>query len=187
MSDLEAGAGAHLELGPVSLGAILNLQAGIESIAKAFSDWRQAEADYQYGAIDVTLTGAGTTDASKDDIVFCLGGPPQERVWEVRQLSVGANSPATGSLTGVAYFMRGASQPLASPFATGGAQLTMINSVYSPPSIPNWAFYSARQIVLHAPDRLWCVIVGGNASTQFVVNGLAIESPDRRRAQTVQL
>ena len=169
------------------LQAFASLETSVQSLAKAFSAWKNEEAFYQYGAVDVTLTGAGITNSSKDDLVFGMEGPPEGYMWELRALSIGANSPATGSLTGVAYFFRGATRPIGSPAATGGSQLTMINSVDSPPSIPNWAFYSARQIVLHAPDRLWCVIVGGNASTQFVVNGLAIESPDRRRMQAVQL
>ena len=187
MSDLDVGVGGHLDLGPVSLEAIINLQGGIASLAKIFKQWKDEEAIYQYGTVDITLTGAGITNSSKDDLVFGLEGPPEGYMWEVRQLSVGANSPATGSLTGTAYFFRGAMRPTGSPFATGGSQLTMINSIDSPPSIPNWSFYSARQIVLHAPDRLWCVIVGGNASTQFVVNGLALESPDRRRRSVVEL
>jgi len=187
MSDLEAGVGGGLELGPISLKAIIDLQAGMTSLKQVFTQWKDEEAIYQYGTVDVTLTGAGIVDSSKDDAVMCLGGPPETYMWEIRQLAVGANSPATGSLTGVAYFMRGATRPLASPAATGGSQLSMINSIDSPPSIPNWSFYSARQIVLHAPDQLWCVIVGGNASTQFVVNGLALESPDRRRRSVVEL
>lgn len=186
MSDLSAGAGAHLDLGPVSLSALVDLQTSVNTLAKAFSDWKQQEADYQYGAVDITLTGAGSTNAAGDDLVFSVEGPPEGYMWEIRSLSVGDNIPGT-ACTGTAYFFKGASRPIGSPVATGGSQLTTINWVdwtgANGGTMPAVAFYSARQIVLHAPDRLWVCIVGGNASNQFVVNGSAIETPDRRRRQ----
>ena len=184
MSDLSAGAGAHLDLGPVSLSALVDLQTSVNILAKAFSDWKQQEADYQYGAVDITLTGAGSTNAAGDDLVFGVEGPPEGYMWEIRSLSVGDNTPSV-TCTGKAYFFRGASRPIGSPAATGGSQLTTINWVYLAAAIPTATFFSSRQIVLHAPDRLWVCIVGGNVSNQFVVNGSAVETPDRRRRQMI--
>jgi hypothetical protein len=185
MSDAEAGIGGGLELGPISLKAIVDLQAGMTSIAKAFSDWKDEEAYYQYGAVDITLTGSGTADEAEDDLVFGLEGPPEGYMWEILSLSIGGVSPVTATLEGVAYFFRGATRPIGSPAATTGNQLSTMNWIdwtgAGGAVLPATAFYSTRQIVLHAPDRLWCVISAPETLTQYVVNGHAIETPDRRR------
>ena len=185
MSDLDVGVGGHLDLGPVSLKAIIDLQGGIESLTKIFKQWRDEEAIYQYGAVDITLTGSGTADGAEDDLVFGLQGPPEGYMWEILSLSIGGVSPVTATLEGVAYFFRGATRPIGSPAATTGNQLSTMNWIDwtgdGGATLPAVAFYSTRQIVLHAPDRLWCVISAPETLTQYVVNGHAIETPDRRR------
>jgi hypothetical protein len=176
MSDLEAGAGAHLELGPVSLGAILNLQAGIESIAKTFSDWKQQEADYEIGATDQSVAQNGIVNAA-GFLVVDLGGPNQEFYWEVRQLVV-SNIVPTTSVTGTAYAYTTPVQPAAAaPLAPG------ITDIFA--SVPLAHFYGARQFVLHAPEHLFVVFAGAANGATLGAFATVTQTRDRRRVSIV--
>ena len=181
MSDLEAGVGGGLELGPISLKAIIDLQGGLATVAKAFKDWRDEEDEYQYGTREVVIDGAGTY-VTATDLVLDLDGPTPGHVWDLRRLAVGAPNPET-AVAGVAYFYVQAN----SPSVTQPTMLTFFDwTGYTGTSsldteLPSVSFYSARQVVLHNPNHLWCVINGGVNAQQYVVGGIAVNSPDRRR------
>ena len=174
--DAAAGVGASLDLGEVSLSAILGMQASVNSLAKVFSDWKDEETEYQYGAVDQPILASGIAVGTAT-LVFDLAGPSQDLMWEVRRLAVSYPDPSTGSQAGTAYIFASATRPSATPLNagnwvdwTGGGGATL----------PSVAFYSTRQIVLHAPERLWCVVVSPASNQQYVVSGRALEYPDRR-------
>ena len=187
MSDAEAGAGASLDLGPLSLSAILDLQASVNGLAKAFSDWKQQEADYQYGALDIVIQGSGVA-ATATNLVLDCGGPNQDRMWEIRRLAVGAPNPAT-EVAGVAYLYVSSAMPVGiNPTLMNFVDWTGYNGTATPNAeLPSTAFYSARQVVLHAPEHLWCVINGGTNLQQYVVAGRALDFPDRRRSMVTDI
>ena len=74
MSDVEAGVGASLDLGTYSLDAIAGLKASADSLAAQFKAWIDEEQAYQYGALDISLGGNGTTDSVPTDLAISLGG-----------------------------------------------------------------------------------------------------------------
>jgi len=183
MSDAEAGAGASLDLGPVSLSAILDLQASVNGLAKAFSDWKQQEADYQYGALDVVISKSDTAPASGNALIG-VGGPEPGYLWELRSLAVSYPDPSTGSQAGTAYLFHSSTRPPTTPLVAmnwidwtgaGGA------------SLPAVAFYSQRQVVLHYPDRLWLIITSPVSSGVYVASGRALQYRDKTQRAITEL
>ena len=187
MSDAEAGIGAGLELGPVSLKGLLDLQASINGLTKIFTQWKTEEGAYEYGALESVIQGSGVY-ATATDLVLDCGGPNQDRMWEVRRLAVGAPNPET-AVAGVAYFYVSAHQP-------SKAQPTIMNfvdwtgytgSATFDTELPSVAFYGTRQVVLHAPNHLFCVINSGVNLQQYAVSGMALDFPDRRRSMVTDI
>jgi hypothetical protein len=176
MSDLEAGVGGGLELGPISLKAIIDLQGGLASIKKAFSDWKQQEADYENGATDQSVAQNGIVNAG-GFLVVDLGGPNQDYYWEVRQLVV-SNIVPTTSVTGTAYAYTTPVQPAAAaPLAPG------ITDIFA--SVPLAHFYGARQFVLHAPEHLFVVFAGAANGATLGAFATVTQTRDRRRVSIV--
>jgi hypothetical protein len=178
MSDLDVGAGAHLDLGPLSLKAIADLSSSVESLKKQFESWRSEEGLYQYGATDHQFFKTITGNTGANVIVGLTDGPEPGWIWEIRRLAISYNDPSTGSQTGTAYIFQGSGRPPVTPLIagnwidwTGGGGA----------SLPSVAFYSSRQIMLHSPDKLWIALVG-SAAVQYVVNGAYVQYPDKRTA-----
>jgi hypothetical protein len=178
--DAQASVGASLDLGELSLSAILGLQASVNSLAKAFSDWKQQEADYERGVTDVIIQKA-ETGPETGNLVVGIGGPEPGFMWELRSLTASYVDPSTGSQTGTAYMFHQASRPT-TPLPGGNwIDWTGANGA----TLPAVAFYSSRQVVLHNPDRLWVVFVSPVYNQQYVCSGRALQYPDKvQRAVT---
>ena len=183
MSDAEAGVGAHLDLGTYSLDAIAGLKASADSLAAQFKAWIDEEQAYQYGALDISLGGNGTTDSVPTDLAISLGGPPVGKMWEIRQLYLGGLSPATTAVGTVAVLVASSSVQV----TTGGVAPSYSMSTVDFFTSPSARFYSARQVPLHFPEQLFLVVHAGTDSTVYVANGTALETPDRRVKGAVQL
>ena len=182
MSDAEAGIGGGLELGPISLKAIIDLQAGMTSLKQVFTQWKNEEGAYEYGALETVIQGSGIGVDGADLVLDC-GGPNQDRMWEIRRLAVGAPNPET-AIAGIAYFYISAQRP----DPTGPTIMNWFDwtgytgSATFDTELPSVAFYGTRQVVLHAPARLWCVLHGVVNAQQYAVGGIALDFPDRRRS-----
>ena len=172
MSDLNAGAGAHLELGPISLGAIAKLTTAMESQQQALADWVALEKDYQRtGPVFVQLAGSVNIDASSDPGYIDLGGPAVNRVWEVRQLVIGGITWAT-AVNGNAYVLVQSSSPNANnPAGIGSTQDHAA-------ALPSVAFYSSGQFRVRNPNHIFIAILSGSASTAYQAVGDAFDLPD---------
>ena len=181
--DAAAGVGASLDLGEVSLSAILGMQASVNSLAKVFSDWKDEETEYQYGAVDQPILASGIAVGTAT-LVFDLGGPSQDLMWEVRRLTVSYPDPSTGSQAGTAYLFHSSTRPPTTPLVamnwidwTGAGGATL----------PAVAFYSQRPIVLHYPDRLWFVITSPVSNGVYDCSGRALQYPDRTQRAVTEL
>ena len=70
------------------------------------------------------------------------------------------------------------------PLVTGATTMNWVDwTGYNSGKIPSVAFYSAYQIVLVWPARLWVVINAGTQNQQYVVAGRALNTPDVRRLE----
>jgi len=179
---LAAGVGADLELGPLTLDALAGLRASVDTLQTTLRKIRDMEEMYAQGGIDIELGGVASTASSVVDIVIGLGeNPAVGRMWELRSLAVSPTNPET-TVTGTAYLLRSPTVPLLNGGPPMGGQLLDIAT-----SIPAVAFYSQRQVVVHNPNKLFVVITGGSASTQYVVRGTVIDVPDIARRGRVDL
>ena len=167
---VEADAGLGLELGGFSLKTLVGIQAGIDSLAKELNHIRRIQDAYQFGAKDVPFQGTVTSDASGDTCVIDLGGPTNERMWQVRRISVGG-SLYTSTVAGKALVVVSGSRNTNPPTSD-------VADVAS--SLPLTAFYSTGHLIVRHPNRLFLVILTPTASTQYVAGGVATEMPDRR-------
>ena len=182
MSDLEAGIGGGLELGPISLKAIIDLQGSMASVEKAFSEWKQQEADYEYGTTDQAVGANGAANAN-GFLVLDLGGPSQEFFWEIRQLVV-SNIVPTTSVTGTAYAYTAASPPSVNDIAVAPT-ISNLTDIFA--TVPLAHFYSTRQFVLHAPEHLYVLFAGAANGALLGAFGTAVQSVDRRRRSIIEL
>jgi hypothetical protein len=167
----------------IFLQAIASLQTSVQSLTKAFSDWKQQEADYERGALDVILSKSDTAPSSGNHVLG-VGGPEPGFLWEIRNLAVSYPDPSTGSQAGTAYLFHSSTRPPTTPLVamnwidwTGAGGATL----------PAVAFYSQRQIVLHYPDRLWFVITSPVSSGVYVCSGRALQYPDKTQRAVTEL
>jgi hypothetical protein len=168
----EAGAGGGLELGPISLKALADLQVGLDSVAGQLAAVQQRELDYQkYGPIFIQMIGAGTVDASGDPLYMDLGGPNQGRAWEVRQIVIGGMTWAT-VVGGNASILVQPNSP--SPLAPAGIGSTQDHAT----ALPSVAFYSAGQFRVKHPSHVFIAVLSGTASTAYQAIGDAYDVPD---------
>lgn len=175
MGDAEVG--AEFRLGELLLGAKVDLFAKLDSIEKRLSSIAEREQRYEEaGPVQVELRDSGTVDANQDNLYIGLGGPSYGRVWEVRQLVIGGVTWAT-TVAGYALFFV---QPV-KPSAMAGVPLANIQDAAGTggASLPSVAFYSGGQFRIRHPNHLYIAVIGGTASTQYVVAGDAFDMPDR--------
>ena len=179
---LAADLGAGIELGPASLGALVAVKGSIDSMAAQLRKLIAEEEAYAFGGIDIELGGQAFTASTVVDIVIGFeAGPAVGRMWELRSLAVSGTNPET-SVAGNAYLLRSPTIPLLNGGAPMGGQLIDVAT-----SVPDVAFYSSRQVVVHNPAKLWIVINGGTASTQYVARATVLDVPDIARRGRVDL
>ena len=169
-------AAADVELGPLSLKALFKLQASLDDHTETLKKISDQENRYRQGVITRQVTGGGSTASVVVDLVIGLEGPSTQRQWELRALSVAYADPTTAGQTGKAYAFYAPSRPTL-PLAAGIGWF----DVYA--ALPSAEFYGSGEAVIRHPNRLWVVIVGGAASTQYVVNGSVQESADQYHRQ----
>lgn len=173
VSDLSAG--MHLEL----IATLGGLKSSVDRLAALQTEWVAMEKARQYDPRPMSILGNGSTDSSGHDLVIDCGGPPQGYYWELRALYISGPLP-TSTVAGAAYFSD-------SPTAPVAGNLSSMNAFDQATSIPQAAFYIGRQGVVVAPSKLWCVIHGGTAATQYIVSGLTDEILDRSALQVVAI
>lgn len=168
------GAAADIQIGPLVLEAMASLHADMrsltESVAKAAERIARVEELYaKLGPVDVPLRAAATSNSSGSGFLLDLGGPASGRVWLLRRLLVGTTTWT--SVAGTANVYVSAVRP--SP-----GQGNLADMVDNAATLPLAAFYSNRQIALHAPQRLYVELVNPVASTTYVAGGSAEDLPD---------
>lgn len=175
MTDLELG--GSVQLGDFLVGAKVDLIAKLDEINTRLKSIEEIENRYQReGPVQVNLQGNASTLAVVATIFIDLGGPTFGRVWEVRQLAVGGLTWAT-TVAGTAQIqVAPAVQNAAAPVGT-------LQDVAN--ALPEIAFYSAGQFRVVYPNRVYVVIVGGTASTQYSAGGDALDLPDKPSRTTV--
>jgi hypothetical protein len=167
---LEGDVDAGLNLGPIHIHGMAEIDAGINSILKELRGLRALEEAYQSGAKDIPLRNTGTSDSNSDSFIIGLGGPTYGRQWQVRRLTMGGVL-WTSTVAGSALVVVGPSGTVTPP-------LPDVND--SVASLPNNGFYSTGQLIVRHPDHLRIVILTPTASTQYAVGGTATEMPDKR-------
>ena len=167
---------AEVDLGPLVLESIVGLKASFDSVAKELKKAREVEDAYQFGAVEVPLSGSAMSEAT-GNLVISLGGPSYGRLWQLRRLSVGGGL-WTDTVAGQALIV------VTSSTSSGTPPLTDIADQAA--TLPNIATYSTRQVVLRHPNRLFVVFVAPTATTQYAVGGAVTDYPDRRVRLTTE-
>jgi hypothetical protein len=152
------------------VAALVDLQGEIASLHSTMKKILRVEEEYQQkGPTLVNLQGSGTVDSNSDPLVIDLGGPNQNRVWEVRQLIAGGLTWAT-TVAGNGLIVISSAPPTA-PYGL----VAMQDHIAAFPAV---AFYSGGQFRLRAPTHVYLVILSGTASTPYQVAGDAYDMPD---------
>jgi len=173
MAEGEVGVG--FQLGELLVGAKADLFARLDGIEKRLQSILEREERYESeGPVPVMLNSSGVVGSSSDPLYLDLGGPSYGRAWEVRQLVIGGITWAT-TVAGNAVVLV---QPVA-PSATNPAGTAGIQDQAA--SLPSVAFYSGGQFRIGNPNHLWVAVIGGTASTPYLVAGDAFDMPDRGR------
>jgi len=177
MAEGEVGVG--FQLGELLVGAKADLFARLDSIEKRLQSILEREERYESeGPVPVMLNSSGVVDSSSDPLYLDLGGPSYGRAWEVRQLVIGGATWAT-TVAGYALFL----VQTVAPSAQVGVGLGGIQDAAGThgASLPAIAFYSGGQFRIGNPNHLWVAVIGGTASTPYLVAGDAFDMPDRGR------
>ena len=156
------------------------IRAGREDQKTILSKLLALEQRYQQeGPIYVPIGGNATSTATGATFAIDLGGPSYGRRWELRQLIIGGNYYS--SLVG------GSAEVVQTPsLALVGTTEPSLSSLEDrAPSLPAISFYSAGQIIVRHPNRLFVVVVSPTVSTNYTVGGEAIETPDAGSRQVV--
>lgn len=167
---------AEVDLGPLVLESIVGLKASFDSVAKELRKARAEEEAYQFGAVEIPLSGAEVSAAS-GNLVISLGGPSVGRLWQLRRLAVGGGV-WTSTVAGQVLVVISSSTASQTP--------PLANIVDQAGTLPNIATYSTRQVVIRHPNRLFVVIITPTASTQYAVGGSVTDYPDRRVRLTTE-
>ena len=86
---IEGDVDAGVNLGPLHIHGMAELDAGIQSIVQQLRSIKALEEAYQFGAKDIPLRGSGYSDSGSDSFIINLGGPTYGREWQVRRLTIG--------------------------------------------------------------------------------------------------
>lgn len=114
--------------------------------------------------IDTPIHGGGVGPAA-GSLIFDCGGPPMGRNWVLRRLVIAGTDP-TAAIAGVAYFFASS--------AGSADQLITTGWFDSAASLPLVGWYSSRQVVIHAGQRIWCLVTSPTSGTPYVVSGAAV-------------
>jgi hypothetical protein len=169
MTMIEAGAG--VELGDVSLGAVAALGASVDSLTKHMRNVAKIEEEYQFGVRDNQIRKS-VTSPSSGNFSIGLGGPAFGREWQLRRLVIGG-ALWSSVVAGSAILVIGS-------VPAGEMTPPLPDIVDDSASLPNAAFYSTRQVVLRHPNHLYVVILSPTASTVYAVGGAYADYPDKR-------
>ena len=167
---MELDAGAAVELGPLSIGALAELGATLDGIHQTLRQMRDTEERYQFGAVKVQLRGGGNSDSAGDSLEIGLGGPAYGRLWQINSLTIGGNL-WTSTVLGSALVVVGATKTVTPP---------LTDVVDEAGSLPNVSQYSTGQIIVRHPSHLRIVILSPSTSTSYVAGGAATDLPDAR-------
>jgi hypothetical protein len=168
---MEIDAGAGIELGPVSFGALVELGAGIKNLTSMLEKIARREEAYQFGAVRVALRQSATSDSAGDSLELGLGGPAYGRIWQINSLVIGANTWGS-TISGASAIVYVGSVKTANP--------PLSNIVDQTGSLPNCAQYSTGQIIVRHPDHLRVVILSPGGTTAYAAGGWATDLPDKR-------
>jgi hypothetical protein len=167
---IEGDVDAGVNLGPLHIHGMAELDAGVNSIVEQLKALRNIEEAYQFGAVQVKLAGTASSNSLGATIEISLGGPAYGRLWQVRSLVVGG-SLWTSTVAGEALVVL-------SPAKNLTPALTDI--VDQAASLPLPALYGTGQIVVRHPNHLRVVILTPTVSTQYAAGGYATDMPDKR-------
>lgn len=170
----EVDAGFGVELGPLSLKALADIELGINSLSQLMRNIRKVEEAYEFGAREVALRGGATADSNGDAFYIGLGGPAYGRIWQVRRLTIGGALWTTS--------VEGSALVTVAPAATNDPPLTDVADEVA--SLPSNGFYSTGQLIIRHPNHLRVVILSPTASTSYSVGGAATDMPDKREPIT---
>lgn len=160
---------AEVDLGPLVLNALVELGGSLGTLNKHLRNIAKIEKAYEFGAQQVPIRTSALSPAS-GSLVFDLGGPTRNRIWELKRLVVGG--PLwTSSVAGTMLIV-------VSPSA---GQLTpaLTDIVDQANSLPIVATYGTRQVVVKHPNHLFAVVLTPTASTTYAVGGEATDFPDK--------
>lgn len=172
---LDVGAGADLELGPISLQAIAGLGASLDSMTTALKALRQVEKAYQFGSVEVALRGSGVADSAGDTLIIDMGGPSHGRLWQLRRIAIGGVTWDT-MVGGSALIIQSANQPSKKPPLPDIADAVA--------SLPTNGFYSTGQVIVRHPNHLFVIIDSPDETVNYSVGGQATDMPDSRHTIT---
>jgi hypothetical protein len=147
-------------------GFELALKAGIKA---GFGDLADREDERQRRRealipLDTPIMG-GAVGPAAGDLIFDCGGPPMGRAWVLRRLAIAGTDP-TATIAGEAYFY-------ASSAGTSDQLITPGWFDYAA-SLPLVGWYTSRQVVIHAGQRIWCRVTGYTSGASYVVSGAAV-------------
>jgi hypothetical protein len=171
---MQAGLDGDLELGEFSLKALAGVQASFDGVLQHLKKIQKNEEAYQFGAVEVALRGSATSDSGSDTLVIDMGGPANQRLWQIRRLTVGG-ALWTSTVAGSALVVVSTTTSLTPALPDIADQAA---------TLPNVATYSTGQIIVRNPNRLFVVFLTPTASTQYAVGGSATDLPDRRHLIT---
>lgn len=164
-----------IELGELSLGAIMGVGAKFDGLAAQLRKLAAAQDAYQFGAVEIALRGAAQSDAAGDTLAIDLGGPPYMRLWQVRRLTVGG-ALWTSTVAGQALVVVSPNQVTSPPLSDVADQAG---------TLPSVAYYSTGQLIVRHPNHLVVVVLTPTVSTTYAVGGAATDLPDSRHPITV--
>lgn len=152
---------AEVDIGARITAALDALTSSNKELSTKLDTWmrRATNVPTDHLARGVVLIAAGTTTGAVD-----LGGPQQGRVRIVRMVRVGGLTPTT-TAAGRCDLFQASSNPL-----TDSSSQDLTRWVGQATTLPQVAAYSARQIVLRWPDKLWAVFSSATASQMYVAN-----------------
>jgi hypothetical protein len=172
----ETEVGASFSIGDFLLGVKAELFGKLDGIDKRLASILQREEQYEReGPVFVALSAAGVVDANQDPLYLDLGGPSYGRAWEVRQLVIGGVTWAT-TVAGYALVLVQSTAP--STLVGVGLSGIQDEASGSTPALPSVAFYSSGQFHVRHPNHVYVAVIGGTASTPYVVAGDAFDVPD---------
>ena len=146
------------------------LKAGFDGLREDRQDAERTELERI--PLDYPIRGGGTAP-STGPLIFDCGGPPMGRAWVLRRLAVGGTDP-TAAAAGEAY--------LFSSSAGDSEQLITATWFDIVASLPAVRFYTSRQVVVQAGQRLWVKITSPTAGASYAASGAVLSEIANARA-----